>query len=87
MIKLKEIIEKSPTKGELKRMISQIGLNPVEYDLNQVEMGMKVELEHGKKDPKTDVTHNSKIDTLKITLAHLNEKPNYYTLLKKVEND
>jgi len=46
---------------------------------------MKVELEHGKKSKKTDVTHNDPLKTAKIVLAHLNEKKDYYTRLKKVE--
>lgn len=53
--------------------------------MDQFNMGMKVELEHGKRDKKTDVTHNDPIKTAKIVLAHLKEKKDYYTRLKKVE--
>jgi len=56
------------------------------YDLKQLQMGYKVELEHGKHDKETDVTHSDPVKTLKIAIAHLKEKPNYYTLLKKVED-
>lgn len=55
------------------------------YDINQIKMGMKVELEHGFKAGKFDVTNDDPIKTLKIALAHLNEDPKYYTKLKKIE--
>lgn len=57
------------------------------YRKNQIRKGMKVELEHGKRDPKTDVTHDNLVKTLKIVLAHLNELPDYYDRLEKVEKD
>jgi hypothetical protein len=50
-------------------------------------MGLNVELEHGRKDPETDVTHDEPIVTGKIALAHLNEIPDYYTRLAVMEND
>lgn len=40
--------------------------------------GINIELEHGKVNPKTNVTNDCLIQTAKITLAHLNEFPNYY---------
>lgn len=40
--------------------------------------GINIELEHGKINPKTNVTDNDLIATAKIALAHLNEFPNYY---------
>jgi hypothetical protein len=50
-------------------------------------MGMDVELEHGLRDPHTDVTHNDPLLTGKIALAHLNEYPDYYTRLEKMEEE
>jgi len=38
-------------------------------------------------DSKTNVTNDDEIITGKITLAHLNEFPDYYTQLKKMENE
>ena len=40
--------------------------------------GINIELEHGKINPKTNVTDDDLIITAKIALAHLNEFPNYY---------
>lgn len=57
------------------------------FDIKQLVQGYKVELEHGKGDPETNVTNSDPVMTLKIALAHLKEDPHYYTKLKKVEND
>jgi hypothetical protein len=57
------------------------------FDAEQFLAGLKVELEHGRRDPKTDVTHDDPITTGKIALAHLNEFPDYYTRLEKMERE
>lgn len=49
--------------------------------------GLNVELEHGVKEPLTDVTNNDLIKTAKITLVHLMEYPDYYRRLKKMEKE
>ncbi len=54
-------------------------------DFGQFRMGLEVELEHGRRDPSTDVTGNDAIVTGKIALAHLNEIGDYYTRLEKME--
>jgi hypothetical protein len=48
-------------------------------------MGLEVELEHGRRDPATNVTGDDPILTGKIALAHLNEFPDYYTRLGRME--
>jgi hypothetical protein len=55
------------------------------FDLEQFRMGMDVELEHGTRDPETNVTDDDVIMTAKIARAHLNEFPDYYTRLAKME--
>jgi len=55
------------------------------YDANEFYMGINVELEHGTVDPATNVTDDDPTMTAKIALAHLNEIPNYYTLLEEME--
>jgi hypothetical protein len=57
------------------------------FDVEQFRMGLNVELEHGRRDPATDVTHDEPIVTGKIALAHLNEFPDYYTRLAVMENE
>jgi hypothetical protein len=44
-------------------------------------------LEHGRHDPATDVTHDDDVMTVKIALAHLNEFPDYYTRLERMEEE
>lgn len=48
---------------------------------------MDVELEHGKVDPKTNVTDDDRLLTGKIALAHLSEFPDYYTRLLELEHE
>jgi hypothetical protein len=55
------------------------------FDVEQFRLGMEVELEHGSHDPATDVTGDDPVVTAKIALAHLNEFPDYYTRLEKME--
>ena len=55
------------------------------FSLEQFRMGMDVELEHGTRDPATNVTDDDVIMTAKIARAHLNEFPDYYTRLAKME--
>jgi uncharacterized Fe-S cluster-containing radical SAM superfamily enzyme len=50
-------------------------------------MGMDVELEHGLRDPATNVTNDDPLTTGKIALAHLIEFPDYYTRLAKMEKE
>ena len=47
--------------------------------------GMEVELEHGRRDPRTDVTHDDPLITGKIAWAHLLEMPDYYERLEELE--
>jgi hypothetical protein len=57
----------------------------VSFDLAQFHMGIEVELEHGLRDPETNVTGDDPILTGKIALAHLREIPDYYTRLAVME--
>ena len=55
------------------------------FDVEQLRMGLGVELEHGRHDPTTNVTDDDEITTAKIAWAHLNEFPDYYTRLAAME--
>ena len=57
------------------------------FDVEQFRMGLDVELEHGRHDPETNVTDDDEQTTGKIARAHLNEFPDYYTRLAKMEAD
>ncbi len=80
---------KSFSADEARSVGEEIGIdwNSAPFDTEQFRMGMDVELEHGVHDPVTNVTHDDPIVTGKIALAHLNEFPDYYTRLERMEED
>jgi hypothetical protein len=55
-------------------------------ELDAFRRGMEVELEHGSREPSTDVTNDDPILTGKIALAHLRELPDYYDRLEAMEH-
>jgi len=75
------------TTEEAKRIGEALGIDWNKFDVGQFRMGLDVELEHGLRDPKTNVTNDDEIMTGKIALAHLNEFPDYYTRLEKMEKE
>lgn len=64
-----------------------LGVDWTRVDSEQFRRGMEVELEHGRRDPSTDVTGDDLFATGKIALAHLNEFPDYYTRLARMEEE
>ncbi len=75
------------TVEEAKQIGEQLGIDWSKFDVEQYKMGMDVELEHGLVDPHTNVTNDDPLVTGKIALAHLNEFPDYYTRLEKMEKE
>ena len=75
------------TAEEAKEIGEKLGIDWSEYDVEQYRMGMDIELEHGLIDPNTNVTNDDPLMTGKIALAHLNEFPDYYTRLDKMEKE
>ncbi|PIS12415.1 hypothetical protein COT70_01070 [candidate division WWE3 bacterium CG09_land_8_20_14_0_10_47_33] len=75
------------TAEEAKTIGEELGIDWSKFDVEQFRMGMDVELEHGTRDPKTNVTSDDPLMTGKIALAHLNEFPDYYTRLAKMEKE
>ena len=80
-------IEKHFTTEQAKEIGEALGINWSKFDVEQFRMGMDVELEHGKHDPNTNVSDDDPLITGKIALAHLNEFSDYYTRLKKMEEE
>ena len=79
--------KKSFTDEEAKVVGEKIGIKWDKFDVDQFRMGMDVELEHGLVDPSTNVTDDDPVITGKIALAHLNEIPDYYDRLKRMEEE
>lgn len=75
------------TPDEAKVMGDQLGIAWKEFDVEQFRRGMVVELEHGLRDPATNVTDDDLFVTAKIALAHLNEFPDYYDRLEEMEEE
>lgn len=75
------------TAEEAKAIGAQMGVDWSRFDVEQFRMGMDVELEHGARDEKTNVTNDDALITGKIALAHLNEFADYYTRLERLEKE
>jgi hypothetical protein len=80
---------KTFTIEEATRVGEEIGIDwsSAPFDVDEFRAGMDVELEHGSHDPNTNVTADDPILTGKIALAHLNEFPDYYARLERMEED
>ena len=80
---------KSFSSDDARRIGEEIGIDwaAAPFDVEQFRMGMDVELEHGLHDPATNVTGDDAVITGKIALAHLNEFPDYYTRLERMEEE
>ena len=76
---------KNFTAEEAKKAGDRLGIIWDKFDVDQFRIGMDVELEHGLRDPSTNVSNDDPMITGKIALAHLNEIPDYYDRLEKME--
>lgn len=57
---------------------NKLGVKFDKFSIEDFLTGLNIELEHGKRDPLTNVTNNNLELTAKIALAHLNEYSDYY---------
>ena len=75
--------------ADAERIGQEIGIDwtAAPFDVAQFRAGLDVELEHGLRDPATNVSDDDEIVTGKIALAHLNEFPDYYTRLEQMEKE
>ena len=80
-------MKKQFTASEAKGIGEELGIKWDKFDVEQFRQGMEVELEHGLRDKSTNVTGDDPLITGKIALAHLNEFPDYYTRLEKLEKE
>lgn len=75
------------TDKEAKKVGEQLGIKWDKFDIDQFRRGMDVELEHGTINKNTNVSNDDPLITGKIALAHLNELPDYYDRLEKMEKE
>jgi Protein of unknown function (DUF5661) len=80
---------KSFTVHEARQIGEQVGIDwdAAPFEVEQFRRGLDVELEHGLRDPSTNVTDDDPVITGKIALAHLNEFADYYTRLEQMEEE
>ena len=73
------------TADEAKTMGEHLNITWEGFDVEQFRRGMVVELEHGLRDPATNVTDDDLLLTAYKALAALNEVPDYYDRLEEME--
>lgn len=77
------------TTAEAMEIANKLGIDfsKEKFDIEHFRMGLDTELEHGRKYNPTNITEDNPLLTAKIALAHLSEFPDYYTRLKKLEEE
>jgi hypothetical protein len=78
-------MQKQSSLIEANQIGDTLGVDRHAFDVDQFQIGLEVELEHGARDPKTNETNDDTLITGKIALAHLKEFPDYYTRLLAME--
>lgn len=81
------MLKQSFTAEESQAIGEQLKIDWTKFDIKQFRKGMDVELEHGKRSAETNITNDDSLITGKIALAHLNEFPDYYDRLEKLEKE
>lgn len=71
---------------DAKNIGKELGISWDDYSFDEFLMGINVELEHGTAG-KWNVSEDDLAITAKIALAHLDELPDYYTRLIKMEQE
>ena len=83
------MMKKDFSKEESHEIAEKLKVKFNKKGLDQFKKGLKVELEHGSKATRAgvdaNVTKDNSLKTGKIALAHINEFPDYYTGLAKME--
>jgi hypothetical protein len=84
---LDRMVRRGFTAEQAAAVAAELGVDLDEegIDVEAFRQGMEVELEHGRRDPRTNVTDDDPVLTGKIALAHLREYPDYYDRLADME--
>ncbi len=75
------------TTDDARTVGDSLGVDWKRVEVDQFRKGMEVELEHGIRDPETNVTGDDVLLTAKIAWAHLKEFPDYYDRLEQMETE
>ena len=79
--------KKHITTKEARLTGERLGIKWDKFNVSQFKIGMEVELEHGTIKTLTNISNDHLLTTGKIALAHLNEIPDYFTRLLKMEKE
>jgi len=64
-----------------------LGIDWRTIGVEQFQVGLEAELEHGASDPQTDLTGDDALITGKIAFTHLSESPDFYISLLAMEKE
>ncbi len=78
-------LSKPVSAAVAKQVGDELGIDWKRISSQEWRDGLETELEHGSRDPQTNVTDDDALLTGKIAWAHLKEHPQYYTRLRIVE--
>lgn len=73
------------SKQRIKQVATKLNVNLDIVPVELLQVAVNVELEHGRINPRTNITNNNLLKTMKIALAHLEEYPDYYKRLLDME--
>jgi len=79
------MLEKNISADTARAIGTQLSIDWSQVDLEEFRRGLEVELEHGARDPETNITNDDLVLTGKIAWAHLKELADYYTRLDLME--
>ena len=80
MLEKAEVLRK-----EAEAILAELAVGEMEITIEDFQLGLEVELEHGTRFPEANVTNNHPILTGKIVLAHFKESLDYYQRLEVTE--
>jgi hypothetical protein len=73
--------------AEVEQIGNALGINWNQIGLEQFQTGLAAEFQNEVCEPQIKADHSDALITGKIVLAHLNEFPDYYTSLAKMEKE
>ncbi|PKP46535.1 MAG: hypothetical protein CVT94_14400 [Bacteroidetes bacterium HGW-Bacteroidetes-11] len=71
--------------NDARKVGEDLGIDWNQISLEEFALGINVEFEHGTRFKETNITDDDKMMTGQIAWAHLKEFPDYYSRLKKME--
>ena len=66
------------SRSDILKVAKMLGVTFDKFTIDDLITGVNIELEHGTRNPVTNVTNDNLVLTMKIALAHLNEFSDYY---------